>query len=585
MTAMHRSSGFRANLSLILPVFATHRRRLILGFLALFAVDLLQLQVPRIIRHVIDALAESRADHSFLLLFGLLILVLAALIALCRFCWRICIIGFSRMLEKQLRMRLFDHLLAMDRPFYSRWTTGSLMAHATNDLAAVQMACGMAMVAAADALFMATAVIWFMAAIDTRLTLIALLPMPVLAVATLILSRLMHRRFSLVQEQFGQLTEFARNCLVSISLIKGYNLEQEEEKGFARLGRQYVYNNIRVAMIQGLMHPAAALAGNASSLLVFYFGGRLVIEQTITLGALVAFFSYLAMLIWPMMAVGWVSNIWQRGLTSLARIQTLLDEQPLLTADSARAGEMSCPVPALRCENLFFTYPGSRIAALAGINLDLGPGMHGFTGRSGAGKSTLCRLMARLYPVEANTLFLCGHDIGRADPAAVRSQLSYVGQEPSLFSTSLYENILFGRPDATREEVEQAARLACIHDFIVQLDKGYATEVGERGIRLSGGQRQRIALARALLRDASILILDDALSGLDVATEKTIMDSIRNTWQGRLVLLITHRINLLALTDSITVMEDGAIVARGSHAEVAATSRLYGAMMEKQGHA
>jgi len=338
-------------------------------------------------------------------------------------------------------------------------------------------------------------------------------------------------------------------------------------------------------MIQGLMHPAAALAGNASSLLVFYFGGRLVIEQTITLGALVAFFSYLAMLIWPMMAVGWVSNMWQRGLTSLDRIHALLEEQPLLSASSAGTGALTCQVPSLRCQNLSFTYPGSEMAALAGINLDLEPGMHGFTGRSGAGKSTLCRLVARLYPVEPNTLFLCGHDIGQADPGAVRALLSYVGQEPSLFSTSLYENILFGRPDATKEEVEQAARQACIHDFIVRLERGYATEVGEQGVRLSGGQRQRVALARALLRNGNVLILDDALSGLDVATEKTIIDSIRTTWRGRLVLLITHRVNLLAMTDSITVMEDGEIVARGSHAEVARASRLYAAMMEKQGHA
>ena len=279
-----------ASLSLVKPLFTRHGKRLMAGFFALLAVDLLQLQIPRIIRHVIDALSQNRANHVFLIRFGLLILVLAALIALCRFCWRMAIIGFSRMLERDLRVQIFDHLLTMDRSFYSRWTTGSLMAHATNDLAAVQMACGMAMVAAADALFMATAVIWFMASIDPGLTLLALLPMPVLAITTLVLSRIMHHRFSRVQEQFGQLTEFARNCLVSISLIKGYNLEQEAEKDFARLSRDYVHNNIRVAMIQGLMHPAAALAGNTSSLLVFFFGGRLVIEESITLGALVAFF-------------------------------------------------------------------------------------------------------------------------------------------------------------------------------------------------------------------------------------------------------------------------------------------------------
>jgi len=579
-----RFSTFFASLALIRPIFRAHGRRLLLGFLALLGVDLLQLQIPRIIHHVIDALAGARANQGFLARFGLLLLVLALLIALCRFTWRTAIIGFSRILERNLRVRLFAHLLAMDRPFYSRWTTGALMAHASNDLAAVQMACGMAMVAAADALFMATAVIWFMAAIDPGLTLLALLPMPVLAVATLVLSRLMHHRFSLVQEQFGQLTEFARNCLVSISLIKGYHLEQDEEKGFACLGREYVRNNIRVAMIQGLMHPAASLAGNTSSLLVFYFGGRLVVEQVISLGALVAFFSYLAMLIWPMMAIGWVSSMWQRGVTSLNRIQTLLAEQPLLAADPARPA-LACSTPALCCRDLCFTYPGAAGPALDRVNLDLGPGMHGITGRSGAGKTTLCRLLARFYPVEPESMFLCGHDISQADPGAVRAILSHVGQEPCLFSASLYDNILFGRPDATRQEVEEAARLACIHDFVLQLDRGYDTEVGEQGVRLSGGQRQRIALARALLLDAPILILDDALSGLDVATEQRVMENIGRRWQGRLILLITHRVNLLARADSVTVMDEGIVVASGSHAEVAATSRLYGAMMEKQGHA
>jgi len=568
---------------LLLPIYIQYRRRLAIGFLALFCVDLLQLQIPRILRHVIDALAQGRADASFLTFFALLIMGLAAVVTLCRFLWRMHIIGFSRILEKELRVRIFAHLLIMDRPFYNRWSAGSLMAHASNDLAAVQMACGMAMVAAADALFMATAVVGFMLAINARLTLIALVPMPLLAIATLLLSRLMHRRFSVVQELFGRLTEFARDCLVSMSLVKGYCLEEEEKKGFARLGREYVRNNLRVAMIQGLMHPAAALAGNASSLLVFYFGGRLVIEQTLSLGSLVAFFTYLAMLIWPMMAIGWVSNIWQRGLTSLSRIEALLAEQPLLAPGPARA--LSCPHPGLRCLDLSFTYPDADNTALNGLRLALGPGVHGFTGRSGSGKSTLCHLLARLYPVSPGTLFLCGHDMGHTPPATARSLLSYVGQEPALFSASLHDNIVFGKPDATRAEVEEAARLACIHAYIVTLDQGYDTLVGEQGVRLSGGQRQRIALARALLRDAPVLVLDDALSGLDVATEKKVMEHIRERWRNRLVLLITHRVNLLRRAETITVLEEGRVIAHGSHAEVLGASRLYAAMEEKQSHA
>ena len=284
-----------------------------------------------------------------------------------------------------------------------------------------------------------------------------------------------------------------------------------------------------------------------------------------------------------MMPIGWVSNIWQRGLTSLLRINTLLSEQPLLAPASGRP--LSCSHPSLRCEDLSFVYPDAQTVALDRVQIALGPGLHGFTGRTGAGKSTLCRLLACLYPIEEKRLFLCSHDIGLADPGSARALLSYVGQDPSLFSTTLYNNILFGRPEASREEVEQAAKEAGIHDFIVQLDREYQTEVGEQGIRLSGGQRQRVALARALLRDGNILILDDALSGLDVATEKKVMDAIIHRWQGRLVLLVTHRVNLLARADSITVMEEGKIVTHGSHAEVALTSSLYKAMLKKQGHA
>lgn len=582
MTGSDKGSGWvRASFDLLVPLFRQYRVRLLCGFSALLAVDFLQLLVPLLLKKGIDGLDRPGANESFLLHLALLIFVIACTVALLRFLWRTLILGFSRLLERSLRERIFAHLLNMDRLFYGQWSTGGLMAHAGNDLTAVQMACGMGMVAAVDALVMSTAAICFMLAIDVRLTLIALLPMPLLAVCTKLLSGKMHVRFTRVQEQFGRMTEFVRNTLVSIRLIQGYCLEQRQGKAFDRMGTRYIRSNLKVAVIQGLLHPLATLTGNAGMLLILYFGGMQVIERKISLGSFVAFVTYLAMLVWPMMAIGWVANLVQRGLTSLDRISRLLGEQPIL-----RGGKivLHLPVtgPVIHCRNLVFSYPGMKAPALDGINLELSPGIYGVTGRTGSGKSTLCRLLARLYPVGRDMLCICGQDVNTLTLSSVRQQIGYVGQQVFLFSDTVYNNICFGRPDADRNQVEAAARAASIHDDILGFVDGYATRVGERGVRLSGGQKQRIALARALLCDRPILIIDDGLSALDVETEQEVFENIRRQYNDRLALLISHRVNLLRKTDRIFLFEEGAIAVAGNHEQLRSTSSLYAVMAAKQ---
>ena len=552
-----------------------------MGFTALLAVDFLQLIVPKILKHGIDSLADGTATNDSLLKLAALILFIAGSVALFRFTWRMLIIGFSRILEKQLRARLFSHLIRMDRTFFGHWSAGSLMAHAGNDLTAVQMACGMGMVAAADALVMSSAAIGFMVAIDLRLTFLALLPMPMLALSTWFLSRKMHFRFNKVQEQFGRLTEFARNALVSIPLVKGYCLEDAQEQAFSELGRQYVHNNLRVAILQGLLHPMATLAGNTGMLLVLYFGGKMVVAGAMSLGSFVAFTTYLAMLIWPMMAVGWVVNLGQRGLTSLRRIATLLHEQPAIE-DRAHCIRSITKAPTIRLHNLSFSYPGSRRPALRGVNVSFTTGIYGIAGRSGSGKSTLCRLLVRLYPVDQDMLFFGGYDVNSLCVATLRSMISYVGQRTSLFADTIYNNIAFGRPEATREQVETAARAAAIHGYIESLARGYQALVGEQGVKLSGGQRQRIALARAFLSDRPVLIIDDGLSALDVATEQEVFANIRRLYQDRLVLLVSHRVNLLAGTGKIIMLDEGKIIFVGNHEQMYAGSDLYKIMVDKQ---
>jgi len=578
---LKKSAGVRTALALLSPVFYRHRLRLFFGFAALLGVDFLQLLVPGILKRGVDGLSNHTTTREYLLQLALLILLIAAVVALLRFFWRTLIIGFSRLLEKQLRVQLFDHLVHMDRPFFGRWSTGSLMAHAGNDLSAIQMACGMGMVAAADALVMSTAAIGFMLTIDIRLTLIALLPLPLLALSTKILSKKMHLYFSSVQEKFGQLTEFSRNALVSIHLIKGYCLEGLQKQEFDRIGKQYVRSNLQVAVIQGLLHPMAMLAGNTGMMLILYFGGRQVIAGHITLGDFVAFMTYLTMLIWPMMAIGWVANLAQRGLTSLCRVATLLQERPVVTGGKdllAADAQTTC----ICCNNLKFSYPASKHPALNNINLRLTQGIYGMTGRAGSGKSTLCRLLVRLYPVESGMLFIGGRDVNQLSIAAVRASMSYVGQQVALFEDSIANNISFGRPDADPARIEAAAKAALIHEYISALPDGYNSLVGERGIKLSGGQRQRIALARALLSNRSVLVIDDGLSALDVATEQKVFENIRQQYHDRLILLVSHRVNLLAGTDTIIMLDDGRVVAACGHARMYATNNLYRIMVDKQ---
>ena len=567
-------------LAIVAPVFRRHSLRLLGGFLALVVVDFLQLIIPRFVKTAVDSLSAQTATPGFLVRISLSVCLVAVAVAVLRFSWRYLIIGFSRILEKRLRDRLFDHLLRMDQPFFERWTIGDLMAHASNDLATVQMACGMGLVALVDALVMSSAALGFMMAISVKLTLIALLPMPVLIICTRILSGRLHHRFNLVQEQFSLLTEFARATLVSVRLIKAYTLERFQEGRFARLGEEYIRSHLKVAAIQGLPFPIATLVGNVGMLLLLYYGGTLVIGQQITIGSFVAFVSYLYMLIWPMMAVGWVANLFQRGITSLRRIHRVLDQQPVVVIGP------TLPLPVhnrftYACRNLTFSYEGATHRALDGINLEIGPGLLGMTGRTGSGKSTLCKLLLRMYPVEDGMLYVQGMDVNRLSQADIRSMIAYVGQEPVVFADTIAANIAFGRPDAGMGAIEEAARAAAIDEDICTFAQGYQSVIGERGVKLSGGQRQRLALARALLCDRPVLIIDDALSAIDVETEQQVLQGILSRMAGKSVLLISHRVNVLRHADRIVLLDQGRIVAQGQHADLLADP-FYRVMVEKQ---
>ncbi|RUM41280.1 MAG: ABC transporter ATP-binding protein [Desulfobulbus sp.] len=569
-------------LRLIIPQFAKYRVRLLLGFLALLCVDFLQLTIPGYLQQGVDSLAQGTATSSTLAKVGGCILATAASIAALRFCWRSLIIGFSRLLEQHLRNRLMRHILQMDRPFFDSHTTGDIMAHATNDLSSVQMATGMGMVAAADAVVMSLAALFFMARISPTLTMIAIIPMPLLAICAKVLSGRLHKQFDQVQRQFSLLTEFARNTMVSIRLIKGYTRERRQREEFDLLGQAYLHANIKVAVIQGLLFPVATLVGNTGMLLILYFGGKFVISGEISLGDFVAFVTYMFMLIWPMMAVGWVTNLAQRGLTSLGRIHRLLATRPLLAEPDASVDEPEITELSFACSGLDFVYPGSKQPALQDIDLTLRPGILGIAGSTGSGKSTLCRVLTRQYPVERGMLYFSGSDVNDFSLDTFRDQISYVSQQPVLFSGTIAENICLAKPDASRKEIVRVARLAAIDGEISRMADQYETIVGERGIRLSGGQKQRIAIARALLADRPVLIIDDALSALDVETEQLVFSGIKSCHKGKIVLIVSHRLKLLSGTGQVIIMDQGKIIDQGDHQQLLARNVLYQTMAAKQ---
>ncbi len=566
-------------LTLIGPIFRKHRLRLFVGLLALLGVNCLQLTIPRILKHGVDGLAENTILESELLYLAGLICIIGLAATVLRFCWRYLIIGFSRHLERDLRKKIYSHVMVMDGSFFNTYSTGAIMAHTSNDLAAVQMSCGMGLVAAIDALVMSMAAIGFMLAINVELTLLALAPMPFLALATRFLSGHMHKRFDRVQEQFSVMTEFVRSSVASIRLLKAYTLEDSQSKRFEKIGSEYVQSSIRVAIIQGLLFPVATLVGSLGMLLVLYFGGKKVMISTISMGDFVAFITYLYMLIWPIMAVGWVANLSQRGITSLRRIHTLLTTHSKIPEGSA---DCNPATQNFSCRKMNFSYPGTESLVLKDINLHLSPGILGITGPTGCGKTTLCQILLRMFPVADDCLFAEQTDVNRLHPQSVRNVISYLGQEPLLFSSTIAENIAFANPDAGQKEIEKAAIAAAIHDEIMDLTDGYDSTIGERGVNLSGGQRQRICLARALLCDRPVIIIDDALAAVDTATEQKILDTILPILQGKTVLWVSQRIKQLAQTDRLLILEEGEITGLGSYTELCKSNAFLQKVLHRQ---
>jgi len=568
-----------SSLRLITPYFAENRSRILIGLLSLIVVDVVQLVIPRVIKWAVDDLTAMRAESGQMLLYAVYICVMAALVGGFRYVWRLCLLGASRRVEQGLRDRLFSHLQTLPAAYFDRTRTGDLMAHATNDIQQIRMATGMGLVALNDAVVMGAAAIAFMAYIDPALTGVVLIPMPLIALGTRFFSRKMHRRYQTVQASFSDLTEIIRERFAGIRLIKAHHREAVEAARVEAASRAYVNENLRLVRITGAFFPMMLLFTNLSMALVLLVGGRQTILFAITPGDLVAFISYLGLLTWPMMALGWVTNLIQRGRASLERVDAILATTPdIRTAPDAEP--LKTPRGVVVFEAVGFSYPGRPGAkpapALDGIDLSIAAGsVLGIVGPPGSGKTTLLSLIPRLYDATTGRVQLDGREVRRLRIEDLRTAVAFMPQEPFLFAGTIRDNMAFGDPSVSEERLEEAADGAALLDTVRSFPHGFDTVVGERGVMLSGGQKQRVALARCLLADAPVVILDDPISQVDFETGAAITRTLRRLAGRKTILIASHRLSALAFSDRIVVLDRGRVAAAGRHAELMQTSGYY----------
>jgi len=555
----------------------------VLGLAFLFVCDGLQFLIPQILRYAVDALAQGAATGRVLLVAAGGILAIAAVVGTCRFLWRYFIVGASIRIDRKIRDDLLSHLLRLPQSYFQNASTGDLMARATNDIRFVQMAAGIGTVILIDTFVMGLGTLIIMICMSAWLTLFSLGPLVLIAVMVLLFDPAIRRRYEKVQRTFSELTERLRENIAGIRVVKAYVQEKEEIDNFAGVSEKYVRKNIRLVRIWGALFPMIMVFMGLAMAVTLLFGGRMVILGRISIGEFVAFTAYLGMLSWPMMAIGWVVSIFQRGTVSMGRIQEILDQEPVRETPLDPLPELAPVRGALAVHNLSFAFEPEGEPVLKGISFELPQGGKlGIVGRVGSGKSTLLSLLMRLWEPPPGTVFVDGMDVTRIPLAELRRRFAWVPQESFLFSDTLAENIAFGRPSAPLEEVRAAAKVSKIHEAIESFPEGYETRVGERGVTLSGGERQRTSIARAWLTEAPVLLFDDCLSAVDAETEQRIIRELVEATEGKTCVIVSHRVSAVEWADEIIVLEEGAVAERGTHDMLRKGSGLYAEMVFRQ---
>ncbi|MBU6952455.1 ABC transporter transmembrane domain-containing protein [Hahella sp. HN01] len=557
-------------------------------------VALLLMLPPHLIGTLVDRIAQQTLDADYLMMTVGELLGLAVLIYIFRVLWRIFLFGASHKLAAETRQDLYRHWTTMSPQYFRKHTTGDLMAHATNDVEALQMTAGEGILATFDGLLTGVIVLAvMMITLSWDLTLVALLPWPIMAIFMYQFGRSLHTGFSDAQASFGALTELSQEAISGIRTIKAYGQEEAMARQFAETAETATQAYMKVAATDAKYEPTIVLTIGASFLSAVTYGGWLIHQQTLTLGELTSFTMYLGYLIWPMFAFGWMLNIAERGSAAYDRINRLLAEAPQIP-DTGELTSLSDTSLQVAIDE--FHYPDqdpvagdaeqntvSLQAALRDIHFHLAAGKTlGITGPTGSGKTTLIKLLLRQYALPPGSVAWGGESVERYQQAAFRAHIAYVPQEPFLFSTTVQENLSLGRPEASREEVENAAGLAALHEDIELFQNGYETVVGERGVTLSGGQKQRLALSRALLIEAPVLILDDALSAVDTGTENRILQHLKEARRDTTTIIVSHRLSALRHADKILVLDQGHIREQGNHSELVAQAGWYSQIYELQ---
>lgn len=550
----------------LLPYIKKYRKRFLLGFGFVVIANLCSTAIPRVVGGTVDMIKAGGFAMADIWMQLLYLFALTAGSGIFMFLTRRTIVVGSRLIEYDLRTDFLFSIENQDMGFFQKRNTGDLMAHTTNDIPAAREFIGPALMYGANTITTFAFALFFMLTLNVKITFFVLIPLPLIAISVYFLGKRVHRSFRDVQEQFSDLTHQAQESFSGIRIIKAYRRQEYEQSRFNEKSRDFLRKNMKLAKYQTGMVPIILTLVGLSQLAVIGFGGREVIVGNATLGDLTQFFIYLNLLIWPVAAIGWITNVVQRAGASIERLFKIFDKQPKITSKNDRTEEINGDITF---KNVSFRYSEKTLNVLSDIDLNIPQGTTlGVVGSIGSGKTSLVKLISRLYDVSSGELSIDDKNVKDYSIDSIRKAISIVPQEPFLFSMTIYDNISFGRPEASDEEILQASRIANFHDDVLTFEDGYDTQLGERGITLSGGQKQRLAIARAILKDPKILILDDALSAVDTETEKNILVNLRKFMNNRTSVIISHRISTVHDSDMIITLDNGRIVEQGTHEEL-----------------
>jgi ATP-binding cassette subfamily B protein len=569
----------------LFPYMQRYRRSYAVGALCVFFLNGIWVLLPQVIGRAVDDLKQG-VTREKLLIYALLILAVAFSKGIFQYLTRWVVIGVSREIEFDLRNDLFAHLERLSYSYYQRTRTGDIMARATNDLNAVRMLLGPAIMYSANTIVFTAGALAFMLHISAKLTLYAFLPLPFVSIVVQYFGRRIHERFETIQAMFSEISARAQENFSGARVIRAYVQEEAEIAGFESSNQRYIARSLKLVRLMGMLWPTLETMLGLANVLVLWLGGREVLYHRISVGNFVAFITYMALLTWPIIALGWVINIFQRGTASMGRINEILVEQPEIEDRETDLPTSGSSLPAqlageIEFRGLNFSYDGAPVLHDVNLRIPAGSSL-AIVGPTGSGKTTLVSLIPRIYDAAPGSVLLDGHPIREYPLAVLRRNIGFVPQETFLFSETVRENIAFGKTDASDQEVRSAARAANIEVDIEGFPDAYQTLVGERGITLSGGQKQRTAIARAIIRSPRILVLDDALSSVDTHTEDKILNQLRDLMVGRTTIFISHRVSTVRNADLIVVLHGGHIVERGTHDKLLTLNGYYADLYQKQ---